>query len=203
MIRNIVFDMGNVLITFDPALFMTREGITDPEDRRIIMNELFLSLEWAQMDSGVLQEETAAPTILKRLPEHLRDAAERLLFHWADGRESIPGMESLVRRLKERGYGLYLLSNASRAQHAYWPLYPVSRYFDGKMISCDVHCVKPDPAIYRLFTDRFSLQPEECVFVDDSTANVAAAVHSGWQGIVFHGSASELEERMREKGILF
>ena len=75
MIRNIVFDMGNVLIIFDPALFMTREGITDPEDRRIIMNELFLSLEWAQMDSGVLQEETAAPAILKRLPEHLRDAA--------------------------------------------------------------------------------------------------------------------------------
>ena len=60
MIRNIVFDMGNVLIIFDPALFMTREGITDPEDRRIIMNELFLSLEWAQMDSSEVNTIIAA-----------------------------------------------------------------------------------------------------------------------------------------------
>ena len=59
MIRNIVFDMGNVMIRFDPGYFITREGITDPADRKLVMNELFQSVEWAQMDSGVLTEETA------------------------------------------------------------------------------------------------------------------------------------------------
>ena len=56
MIRNVVFDMGNVIIRFDPHWFMERDGITDPKDQKIIMNELFLSVEWAQMDAGVLME---------------------------------------------------------------------------------------------------------------------------------------------------
>ena len=72
MIRNVVFDMGNVMIRFDPSWFMDREGITDPADRRLVMNELFLSVEWAQMDSGVLTEKTAEPTILSRFPESLQ-----------------------------------------------------------------------------------------------------------------------------------
>ena len=69
MIRNIVFDMGNVIIVFDPEHFMDMERITDPEDRKIILRELFQSTEWAQMDLGVLTEESAAPIILERIPE--------------------------------------------------------------------------------------------------------------------------------------
>ncbi len=202
MIRNIVFDMGNVLLKFDPELFMTREGITGEADRRIVRNELFRSLEWAQMDLGVLTEDTAEPSILKRIPERLRPAVSRLLRSWAFPREQIPGMEELVRRLKEAGYGIYLLSNASVMQHEYWPQLPVSRYFDGKLISCDVKAVKPMPEIYRLFTDRFSLKPEECIFLDDAIQNVAGAVSCGWQGIVFHGEAEEAERKLREAGVL-
>ena len=77
-------------------------------------------------------------------------------------------------------------------------VFPVSRYFDGKMISCDVKTVKPNPDIYRRFTEKFSLVPEECLFTDDSSANVAAAVACGWKGIVFHGSAEELERKMKD-----
>ena len=61
--------------------------------------------------------------------------------------------------------------------------------------------VKPNPEIYRLFTEKFSLKPEECLFIDDTTANVAAAIACGWKGIVFHGEADELEQKMRESGI--
>ena len=143
MIRNIVFDMGNVLIRFDPPYFMDRAGITDPEDRELILRELFLSVEWAQMDAGTLTEETAEPLILARIPEKLKSKVSDLLYHWADRRDEIPGMKELVRRLKEAGYGIYLLSNASAAQHEYWPKFPVSRLFDGKLISCDVKIVKP------------------------------------------------------------
>lgn len=201
MIRNIVFDMGNVLIRFDPVYFMDRAGITDPKDRKLILNELFLSIEWAQMDEGTLTEKTAEPSILSRFPERLHDTVRSLLYSWAYPRDMIPGMEDLVRNLKTEGYGIYLLSNASTAQHEYWPRFTVSRYFDGKLISCDVRMVKPNPGIYRKFTERFSLHPEECVFIDDSPANAAAAAACGWQGIVFHGDADELREKLHGMGI--
>lgn len=201
-IRNIVFDMGNVMIQFDPAAFIDRENITDPEDRRLIMNELFQSVEWAQMDSGILTEETAEPLIMKRIPERLQPVVHNLLYNWAIPRAEIEGMPELVAELKKAGYGIYLLSNASVAQHRYWPLVPVSALFDGKMISCDVKVVKPMWEIYHLFTDRFALDPEECLFIDDATNNVAAAIACGWKGIVFHGSAAELREKMRKFGIM-
>ena len=201
MIRNIVFDMGQVILRFDPAFFMDRDGITDPDDRKLILNELFLSVEWAQMDAGTLTEETAEPLILPRFPERLRETVRKLLYTWAWPRDMIPGMEDLVRRLKEAGYRIYLLSNASVAQHDYWPRYDVSRYFDGKLISCDVKVVKPCHRIYRLFTEKYSLDPAECLFVDDATANVAGAIACGWQGIVFHGSEEELENKMRAMGV--
>ena len=200
MIRNIVFDMGQVMITFDPNHFMDRAGIEDPEDRKLILRELFQSVEWAQMDQGVLTEETAEPLILVRIPERLKDAVKDLLWNWAFPREQIPGMEDLVSRLKKAGYGIYLLSNASMMQHRYWPEVPVSRYFDGKLISCDVKVVKPCPEIYRRFTEKFSLRPEECLFIDDAPANVAGAIACGWQGIVFHGDEKELEQKMLDFG---
>ena len=203
MIRNIVFDMGNVVIRFDPPYFLDRAGIHDPEDRKLILNELFLSVEWAQMDAGTLTEETAEPLILSRFPERLKETVRTLLYTWAYPRDMIPGMEDLIRRLREAEYRIYLLSNASAAQHEYWPKFPVSRLFDGKLISCDVKVVKPCHRIYQLFTEKFSLRPEECIFIDDAAANVAGAVACGWQGIVFHGSSEELEVKLRHSGIRF
>ena len=202
MIRNIVFDMGNVLIRFDPAFFLDRSGVSDPDDHRLVLNELFRSAEWALMDSGLLTESTAEPLILSRIPDRLRDTVRHLLYHWSYPREMVPGMEDLVTRLKGNGYAIYLLSNASIAQHSYWPQYPVSRYFDGKLISCDVKVVKPSREIYQIFTEKFFLDPSECLFIDDSPANVAGAISCGWEGIVFHGDIKELEGKMKNKGII-
>lgn len=203
MIRQIVFDMGNVMIRFDPDLFMDREGISDPEDRKLVLRELFHSVEWALMDRGILTEETAAPSILERFPVRLRDTVLHLLFSWSRDRDGIPGMEELVSRLKSAGYGIWLLSNASVSQHEYWPKVPASRLFDGTMISCDVGAVKPMPEIYRAVTEKFGLFPEECVFIDDAPINVAGAIACGWKGIVFHEDVALLEKNLRELGISF
>ena len=201
MIRNIVFDMGNVLIRFDPELFMTREGITRPKDREILIQELFRSLEWARMDRGELREETAEPLILARIPDRLKDSARRLLYDWSDPRDVIEGMEELARRLKAAEYGIFLLSNASVRQHVYWPHYSVSRLMDGTLISADVRMVKPCREIYEAFLEKFGLKGEECLFIDDAAMNVAGAIGCGWEGIVFHGSAAELEGQLRKKGV--
>ena len=202
-IRNVVFDMGNVIIRFEPMEYIERENVMDPEDRKLLMNELFLSVEWAQMDAGVLTEESAEPLFMQRFPERLQPVVRNLLYNWAIPRAEIEGMPELVADLKKAGYSVYMLSNASAAHHRYWPLVPVSRLFDGKLISCDVKVVKPMWEIYHLFTDKFGLDPEECLFIDDSPWNVAAAIDCGWQGIVFKGDADELKRKLHDAGIGF
>ena len=106
MIRNIVFDMGNVLIRFDPDEFMDRVEISDLQDRRLVRRELFDSMEWAQMDMGVETEDSFEPKVLARIPNRLRKQVRELLRNWAFPRKMIPGMEELVRRLKKAGFGI-------------------------------------------------------------------------------------------------
>ena len=193
--------MGRALIRFDPEYFLTREGVHDPEDRAVILKELFHSVEWAMMDRGDLSEDKAEPLVLKRIPERLHSKTSYLLYNWAQRKDTIPGMYELVKDLKESGYGIYLLSNASTAQPEYWKQYPVSSFFDGTMISSAERCIKPSDEIYRRFIERFCLEPDECIFIDDTPSNVAAAIANGWDGIVFFGDAGECRRLLEMKGV--
>ena len=69
------------------------------------------------------------------------------------------------------------------------------------MVSAEEKLVKPQPEIFRLLCDRFHLKPEECVFVDDSPANVESAILTGMDGLVFYGDAQRLRRELTEKGI--
>ena len=200
MIKNIVFDMGNVLLRFDPEFFIQQLGVT-PEDGRTLLIQVFRSLEWAQMDRGSLTEKQAAELICQRLPERLHVAAYILTDQWERPIQAIDGSYALVEELKNLGYGLYLLSNASYRQHDYWPLLPCSRFFDGTLISADVKLVKPQPEIYRLLFKKFSLKPEECFFVDDSPPNVEGALYCGMPGAVFNDGVPALRKALRAAGV--
>ena len=202
MIRNILFDMGNVLLRFDRQVFLDRLNVTE-EDKQLLLKEVFLSEEWVLMDAGVLCEETAEPIMCTRLPEHLHEAVHQLASCWDRPIIPVEGMYELVRELKEAGYGIYLLSNASVRQHAYWPRVPGSEFFDGTLISADEKIMKPQPEIYRLCMERFGLKPEECIFIDDVQANVDGAAVCGIAGTVFTGDASVLRNSLREAGIVF
>ena len=153
------------------------------------------------MDRGTLREEDAFRSISKRLPERLHDAAWKLICMWDRPILEVAGMYELVEELKGLGYGIYLLSNASVRQHDYWPRIPASRFFDGKLISADVHVIKPQPEIYRLCLDKFGLQAEECFFIDDAPANIEGALCCGIAGAVFHGDAKLLRSQLRTAGI--
>lgn len=200
MIKNIVFDMGNVIIRFDPELFMVRLGLAE-EDRKLLKRELFVSLEWSRMDRGSLTDEEAAEIVCRRVPERLHDAVRRLVGMWDRPILPVEGMYELVEELRGMGYGIYLLSNASFRQHDYWPRVPASKFFDGRLISADVKLVKPQPEIYRLLCDKFSLVPEECVFIDDSTSNAEGAYFCGINALVFHGDAHEMRLKLNELGV--
>lgn len=201
MIKNILFDMGQVLIRFDQQYFIHRFGI-EGDDVSLLMRELFRSVEWVQMDRGSLREEDAFRSISQRLPERLHDVAWKLICMWDRPILEIDGMYDLVAELKDLGYGIYLLSNASVRQHEYWPRIPASKFFDGKLISADVHVIKPQSEIYRLCLEKFGLKPEECFFIDDAPANIEGALCCGIAGAVFHGDAKLLRSQLRAAGIL-
>ena len=153
MIRNIVFDMGNVLLRFDRNCFMDRIGLTDPSDRKWMDREVFFSLEWAMTDRGSLTPEEAASIMRRRVPERLGPFVERLVCGWAEKILPMPGMEALISELKASGYGVYLLSNAGTNHSEYWPRVPGNELFDGLLVSAEVGCIKPEREIYKLLID--------------------------------------------------
>ena len=200
MIRNILFDMGNVLIRFDRNLFLDRLELSR-EEKQLLYREVFASVEWAQLDRGSKTETTALESICKRIPVHLHKAAEQMVFHWDEPLIPIEGMYELVEELKAKGYGIFLLSNASYRQHEYWPRIEASRFFDGTFISADAHVVKPQPEIYRMCLEKFGLKAEESFFIDDVGANIEGAIFCGMQGAVFHGDVAHLRKALRAAGV--
>ena len=200
MIHNILFDMGNVLIRFDREYFIDRLGV-NPEDKQLLLREVFHSVEWVQMDRGSIVEAQAVEQICKRLPARLHDPAEKLVAMWDRPILPIDGMYELIEELKNAGYGIYLLSNASLRQHEYWPRIPASRFFDGTIISADEGVMKPDAEYYLRALNRFGLKADECFFVDDVPSNIEGALYCGIPGAIFRGDASLLRKQMRAAGI--
>lgn len=199
MIKNIVFDMGGVLIHYDPAALAARLRLP-PEDEKLMLREAFGSVEWIQMDRGVLSQEEGAAAIRRRLPERLHPALERAVNWWELELRPVEGMEALLRELKELGYGVYLLSNATVRQPEYFRRIPGSQYFDGRIVSAFYRLLKPQHEIYELLLREFSLRAEECFFVDDSAANVESAIHCGFSGVVFDGDVPRLRREMNKAG---
>lgn len=200
MIRNIVFDMGGVLIRFDRDFFMERLGVSE-EDKRLLMREVFLAPEWVMMDRGILTDRQAGEIMCARIPERLHKAVWKLVTFWDRPILEIEGMYELVEEVKGLGYGVYLLSNASIRQHDYWPRVPASRFFDGTLVSADVKLVKPMPEIYEKLLSTFDLDRDECFFIDDSTANVEAALYVGMHGTVFFEDMTRLRGELRRAGV--
>ena len=153
------------------------------------------------MDRGTLWEASAEPLMCRRLPERLHSAVHSLVSCWDEPMLPITGMAELVQELKENGYGIYLLSNASLRQHDYWSKVPGWQFFDGKIISADEKVMKPHPDYYLRAMERFKLIPGECIFIDDVPANIEGAMYCGIPGIVFHGDAQLLRRQLRDHGI--
>ena len=200
MIKNILFDMGNVLIHFDRRVFLDRLDISE-EDKQLLLREVFLSVEWVQMDRGTLSEETAEPLMCQQLPEHLHYAVHELASRWDEPMLPVAGMAELIEELKHNGYGIYLLSNASIRQHDYWPQIPGWQFFDGKIISADEKVMKPHPDYYLRALEKFSLIPRECFFIDDVPANIEGALYCGIPGAVFHKDVPLLRRQLRAIGV--
>lgn len=200
MIRNIVFDMGNVLIHWRPEIFMERMEVSQ-EDSALLMREVFSSVEWIQTDRGTLSIEEGLEAMCRRLPERLRGVAREVTLNWwRENLLPVEGAAELVRELKELGYGVYLLSNAKTDLHQYFDFIPGSEYFDGRIVSADWKLLKPQPELYQVLLREYGLKAEECFFTDDLNINIEAAVLVGMSGAVFRG-VPDLRRALIEAGV--
>lgn len=198
MIKNIIFDMGRVLVEFYPEDFLTKEGITDIAERELLLREIFHHEDWTNMDAGIMNEQEMYDEAVKRIPEHLHQTAHNLIFDWNDPIIPVKGMEDFVRECKEKGYGIYLLSNASVAQPVYWLRIPGHQYFDGTVVSALEKIMKPDVRIYQILLDRYGLKAEECLFIDDVERNIRGAEKAGIRGYLFDGNVDKLRKYMND-----
>ncbi len=201
MIKNIIFDMGQVLIHWKPHMFTGHYGLSQ-EEEQLLIKELFLRMEWPQLDRGTITDAEAIASVSKRLPEHLYPVVEDVITGWWK-RPLVPmeGMEEVIKELKENGYGIYLLSNAAICLRQYFHRIPGSQYFDGHMVSSEEKLLKPQHEIYEALFERYHLVPEECFFIDDSPYNIEGAFQCGMPGTVFHGEVGELRINLKNAGI--
>lgn len=201
MIKNIVFDMGNVLIAWDPPMLVRRLGLSK-DDQQILVREVFGCSEWAGLDRGTLGPEEALSLVAPRLPERLYAAALACMAEWWKGPlVPIPGIAELIAELKAMSYRIYLLSNATSCLHEYFPRIPGSEYFDGMIVSADWKRLKPEHELYEILFENYSLTPGECFFIDDNPLNIDAARCLGMPGTVFFGDAMRLRSELIRCGI--
>ncbi len=202
MLTTILCDMGNVLIRYEPETFLDRCGIVNPQDRSLLLQEIYYSPLWREMDLGQLDELEMEELVLPHLPEKLHPAVHRLIFHWEEQLLPVPGITTLLERCKAAGLQLYLVSNASRRHPSYWPRVPGNTLFDGLLVSAFHRCGKPSPEFFRLALEKFHLAPEKCLFVDDLAENVQGAKAVGIPSFQFSGDTEALRRQIEAGGVI-
>lgn len=194
MIKNIVFDMGNVLLDFNPQVPLDMFCQTE-EEKEVIRRELFGGPEWVQGDMGTIADADRYDLVKERVPEEMYPALKRCAYEWDVCMKPLSGAREFCEYVKEKGYGVYVLSNASDKFYEYFPNFKPFDFFDGIVVSADIHMLKPDIAIYKYLLEKYDLTPEECLFLDDRADNVEGAKQAGMQAEVFCENYDEIREK--------
>lgn len=198
MIRNIIFDIGNVLTDFRWKEFLTDKGFDDAMIKRIAKASVQSPL-WNEIDRGVWDVEKLMQEFIKLDPEieqELHRAYDNLTGMVTRRDYAIPWIQDL----KARGFKTYYLSNFAHKAHVECAdALDFLPYMDGGILSYQEKLIKPDPEIYRLLLNRYSLKAEESVFLDDTPTNVEAARAVGMYGIRFE-TKEQAEEELRRLG---
>ena len=194
MIKNIVFDIGNVLVDFGWKPFFAKFNITDEELDKIAKATVYDPI-WNEIDRGVMSEEEVLERFVANCPE--MEAKIREIYENFQGLLKIfDYTRGWIIDLKRRGYKVYCLSNMSfKAVRECWDALSFIEELDGYILSCDVKLTKPEPEIYKALFDKYNLKPEECIFIDDLPRNVEGAKAAGMHAIVFK-RVKEAEEEI-------
>ena len=192
MIKNIIFDVGNVLVEYNPDGLMRRLGF-DEETLQTVNQAVFQNELWNESDRGVLSPEELLEAFIANNPAYEKEIRQ-VIDAVGDTISLMPYTVEWVKGLKEKGYHLYILSNY--AEYTYEKTSHKMEflpYMDGVVFSYRCKLIKPEKEIYEYICETYGLKPEESVFLDDRKDNVEAARNMGMHGIVFENYAQGSE----------
>lgn len=200
MIKNVIFDIGAVLVDWNPRYYY-RTVMNDDAEIERFLGEI-CTFEWNHtLDLGRPWEDAKAELMVK-YPEHeaMIDA------YWHNWLEMFSGpiheTVDILMELKRRGYPLYALSNWNDVKFTIaLKEFPFLRLFDGRIVSGEVKLAKPDHRIYQLLLDTYRLNPRESLFIDDRQENIEAARALGIEAVQFL-SPRQLEHDLMQYGII-
>lgn len=200
MIRNIVFDLGSVLVAFHPVEGMRKLGFSE-EAVSCFRDNIFSGL-WEECDRNPLGNEE----IRELFKSCVKGYEKEVDLLW-DNISVVTAVYDYscqwIKSLKERGFRVYVLSNfGQQAFETNSRLYTFLEDMDGKVISYEIGKIKPEPEIYQHLFEKYGLDPSESVFIDDRMVNIEGAIRCGMKGICFENyeqAAGELERLIEDE----
>lgn len=184
MIKNVIFDIGNTLLSFDELSFLTSR-YSNKAVVEALRKTMFQSPEWNMLDCGILSISEALQIFYSKQPQ-LKQEISDTMRDWLGSLVPINESIKLLRELKSKNYKIYFLSNFYEEGFYYMKnKFPILNESDGYLISYQVKLMKPNIKIYKMFLEKFDLKPKECFFLDDLEENLEGARKVGIQGMVF------------------
>lgn len=197
MIKNIIFDFGNVLTRFY-ADELSAYQVADEAERKTVAEVVFDRLYWDRLDKGAITDDEVKDGIRTRLPDELTEKACAVYDNWVKNLVPVENMEQVVRDLSKAGVKLYLLSNISNkfaSEYADVPwIKDLFSYFEGIVLSAPIGLIKPDVEIFEYILNKYDLKIEDCLFVDDTLINIEGAQKAGIQTYHFDGDAEKFRK---------
>lgn len=183
MIDTVLFDVGNVLLTYDPDAII-RDLVPDrPDLYERLRTKVFRTPYWPMMDHGLATAEQAAEAMIGR-DKDLAPYVHAIMNGWIEMKDVISEGVDALKTVKAHGKRLYVLSNYpdKAFQHIY-DKYDFFKLFDDVVVSARIGLTKPNPEIYRYVLKKYALDPARTLFIDDTHNNIEAALALGIQGI--------------------
>ena len=199
-INTVIFDIGGVLVDFGRQHFFEQFGHS-PEMCMRLYESTVRSPYWKEFDLGLIADEEVIDLFAGYAPELESEIREAMkCVHGVVRRmdAAIPW----IRKIKESGRRTLYLSNYSmKVARDNADAMDFLPFLDGGLLSCDYHVIKPDPAFYQILIDKYDLDPEKCVFLDDLEDDIAAAEQLGFHTILVRDheqAAADLEKLLAE-----
>jgi putative hydrolase of the HAD superfamily len=199
MIDTVIFDLGGVLVDFHPTEGMRNMGFSE-EAIKVFKEKIFSGL-WEECDRYPYEDEEIRRLFKKTVPRYEKEV-DMMWDNLHPISCTFPYSVDWLKSLKEKGLKVYVLSNfGKRAFEINSEIYPFLEYIDGKVVSYELECVKPEPEIYEALIKKYAVTPENAVFIDDREINIQGAIACGLKGIVFESfeqANGELESMLQQ-----
>ncbi|ERI90169.1 HAD hydrolase, family IA, variant 3 [Clostridiales bacterium oral taxon 876 str. F0540] len=200
MIKNVIFDIGRVLLDFEPLIYLNKV-YSGNNLSKLLYEEIFCSKEWVMLDEGSITDNDAVNIFCKRNPNYNKEVMQ-IMNNWTDILYPIEETVQVLETLKNNNYKIYLLSNFHySAFNQVYNKYKFLRLADGMVISSHINLLKPNKEIYNHLLDKYSLNASESIFVDDTIANIEAAKTIGITAIHFK-NPNQLKDDLKRLNIL-